>query len=116
KDTSVEEHQLTVRLLGGEPCRSSARPQLLQRPDGSVVPVALTGAPLLVSGGIVGAVLAFHDMTREEDYIERLSWQASHDALTGLANRRDFESRLERTIVELQDGARQHALMYLDLD
>ncbi|TGT15319.1 diguanylate cyclase, partial [Mesorhizobium sp. M3A.F.Ca.ET.174.01.1.1] len=42
--------------------------------------------------------------------------QASHDALTGLANRRDFESRLERTIVELQDGARQHALMYLDLD
>ncbi|RWC73726.1 MAG: EAL domain-containing protein [Mesorhizobium sp.] len=116
KDTSVEEPQLIERLLAGEPRRSSARPQLLQQPDGSVVPVALTGAPLLVSGGIVGAVLAFHDMTREEDYIERLSWQASHDALTGLANRRDFESRLERTIVELQDGARQHALMYLDLD
>ena len=89
---------------------------MLQRPDGSVVAVALTGAPLLVSGEVVGAVLAFHDMTREEDYIERLSWQASHDALTGLANRRDFESRLERTIVELQGQPRQHALMYLDLD
>ncbi|WP_033838675.1 EAL domain-containing protein [Mesorhizobium loti] len=116
KDTSVEESQLVERLLAGEPRRSSARPQLLQRPDGSVVPVALTGAPLLVSGEVVGAVLAFHDMTREEDYIERLSWQASHDALTGLANRRDFESQLERTIVELQDQPRQHALMYLDLD
>ncbi|WP_095199495.1 EAL domain-containing protein [Mesorhizobium carmichaelinearum] len=116
KDTSVEETQLVERLLAGEPRRSSARPQLLQRPDGSVVPVALTGAPLLVSGEVVGAVLAFHDMTREEDYIERLSWQASHDALTGLANRRDFESRLERTIVELQGQPRQHALMYLDLD
>ncbi|WP_411908569.1 EAL domain-containing protein [Mesorhizobium sp. ES1-4] len=116
KDTSVEELQLIERLLAGEPRRSSARPQLLQRPDGSVVPVGLTGAPLLVSGKVVGAVLAFHDMTREEDYIERLSWQASHDALTGLANRRDFESRLERTILELQDKPRQHALMYLDLD
>ncbi|WP_202325921.1 EAL domain-containing protein [Mesorhizobium sp. 113-3-9] len=116
KDTSVEDSQLVERLLAGEPRRSSARPQLLQRLDGSVVPVALTGAPLIVSGEIVGAVLAFHDMTREEDYIERLSWQASHDALTGLANRRDFESRLERTIVELQGKPRQHALMYLDLD
>lgn len=116
KDTSVEEPRLIECLLAGEPRRSSARPQLLQRPDGSVVPVALTGAPLLVSGEVVGAVLAFHDMTREEDYIERLSWQASHDALTGLANRRDFESRLERTIVELQGQPRQHALMYLDLD
>ncbi|TGQ71066.1 MAG: EAL domain-containing protein [Mesorhizobium sp.] len=116
KDTSIEEPRLIERLLAGEPLRSSARPQLLQRPDGSVVPVALTGAPLLVSGEVVGAVLAFHDMTREEDYIERLSWQASHDALTGLANRRAFESRLERTIVELQGRPRQHALMYLDLD
>ncbi|MDF2388022.1 EAL domain-containing protein [Nostoc ellipsosporum NOK] len=116
KDTSVEEPRLLERLLAGEPRRSSPRPQLLQRPDGSVVPVALTGAPLLVSGEIVGVVLAFHDMTREEDYIERLSWQASHDALTGLANRRDFESRLERTILELQGRPAQHALMYLDLD
>ncbi|TPK94393.1 EAL domain-containing protein [Mesorhizobium sp. B2-4-14] len=116
KDTSFEESQLVEHLLAGDPRRSSARPQLLRRPDGSIVPVALTGAPLLVSGEVVGAVLAFHDMTREEDYIERLSWQASHDALTGLANRRAFESRLERTIVDLQGQARQHALMYLDLD
>ncbi|MER8463487.1 EAL domain-containing protein [Mesorhizobium sp. M1396] len=116
KDTSDEDIRLIGRLRAGEPRRSSARPQLLQRPDGSVVPVAVTGAPLLVSGHVVGAVLAFHDMTREEDYIERLTWQASHDALTGLANRRDFESQLERTIADLADQPRQHALMYLDLD
>ncbi|UDL88369.1 EAL domain-containing protein [Mesorhizobium sp. PAMC28654] len=116
KETGVEEPRLMERLLAGEPRRSNVRPQLLQRPDGSFVSVALTGAPLLVSGQIVGAVLAFHDMTREQDYIERLSWQASHDALTGLANRRDFESRLERTIADLADKPLQHALMYLDLD
>ena len=116
KDTGVEDTGLIDRLLAGEPRRSGVRPQLLRRTDGSVVPVALTGAPLLVAGRVVGAVLALHDMTREEDYIERLSWQASHDTLTGLANRRDFESRLERTVAELQDRPRQHALMYLDLD
>ncbi|MET2830298.1 EAL domain-containing protein [Mesorhizobium shangrilense] len=116
KETGAEEPRLMERLLVGEPRRSNVRPQLLRRPDGSFVSVALTGAPLLISGRIVGAVLAFHDMTREQDYIERLSWQASHDALTGLANRRDFESRLERTIADLHDKPLQHALMYLDLD
>lgn len=114
KDTGVEEPQLMERLLAGEPHGANVRPQLLQRADGSLVPVALTGAPLLVSGRVVGAVLAFHDMRREQEYIERLSWQASHDALTGLVNRRDFEARLERAIAELR--SREHALMYLDLD
>ncbi len=116
KDTGIEELGLVERLLAGEPRPSGVRPQLLQSSNGSVVPVALTGAPLFISGRVVGAVLAFHDMTREQDYIERLSWQASHDALTGLANRRDFESRLELEIAELRHKSRQHALMYLDLD
>ncbi len=116
KDTGIEELGLVERLLAGEPRPSGVRPQLLQSSNGSVVPVALTGAPLFVSGRVVGAVLAFHDMTREQDYIERLSWQASHDALTGLANRRNFESRLELEIAELRHKSRQHALMCLDLD
>jgi diguanylate cyclase (GGDEF)-like protein/PAS domain S-box-containing protein len=116
KDSGAEEPRLMEALLAGEPRRSNVRPQLLQRADGSTIPVSLTGAPLVVSGHVIGAVLALHDMTREQDYIERLSWQASHDALTGLANRRDFESRLERIITELHYQSRQHALMYLDLD
>ena len=41
--------------------------------------------------GIVGAVLVFHDMSRERQYAARLSHLASHDALTGLLNRREFE-------------------------
>ncbi|RJT40345.1 EAL domain-containing protein [Mesorhizobium waimense] len=116
RDSGIEEHRLMERLLAGVPLHSNERPQLLRRADGSVVPVALTGAPLLVSGQIVGAVLAFHDMTREQDYIERLSWQASHDGLTGLTNRRTFESSLQKAIADLHHRPRQHALMYLDLD
>ncbi|AZO36724.1 EAL domain-containing protein [Mesorhizobium sp. M2A.F.Ca.ET.037.01.1.1] len=116
KDSGVEETDLIARLLAGEPRRSNVRPQLLERPDSSVVPVALNGAPLIVSGQILGCVLALHEMTREQDYIERLSWQASHDALTGLVNCRDFENRLAGAISEAPERSRRHALMYLDLD
>jgi diguanylate cyclase (GGDEF)-like protein/PAS domain S-box-containing protein len=116
KDSGVEETDLIRRLLAGEPRRSNVRPQLLERSDGSVVPVALNGSPLIVSGKVLGCVLALHDMTREQDYIERLSWQASHDALTGLVNRRAFENRLAGTISEPPEKPRRHALMYLDLD
>ncbi|MDH5469768.1 MAG: EAL domain-containing protein [Gammaproteobacteria bacterium] len=46
----------------------------------------------------------------------QLSYQASHDALTGLINRREFEIRLDRSIriARTQSGA--HALLYIDLD
>jgi diguanylate cyclase (GGDEF)-like protein len=46
----------------------------------------------------------------------RLVYQASHDALTGLINRREFEQRLERTLLSAQQQGREHALCYMDLD
>ena len=65
---------------------------------------------------IVGAVLVIQDMSRERQYAARLSNLASHDALTGLLNRREFEQRV-RAIVEHREAEEgQHALLYLDLD
>ena len=46
----------------------------------------------------------------------RLVYQASHDALTGLINRREFEQRLERTLQSALQQGREHALCYMDLD
>jgi len=46
----------------------------------------------------------------------RLIYQASHDALTGLINRREFEQRLERTLPSALQQGREHALCYMDLD
>ncbi len=46
----------------------------------------------------------------------RLIYQASHDALTGLINRREFEQRLERTLLSALQQDREHALCYMDLD
>ncbi len=116
KESGAEETHLIERLPTGETRSTNVHPLLLVRADGETIPVALTVAPLLVSDRIVGEVLALHDMTREQDYIDRLSWQASHDALTGLANRREFERRLEKVIADLPARPAHHALMYLDLD
>lgn len=46
----------------------------------------------------------------------RLVYQASHDALTGLINRHEFEQRLERTLLSALQQDREHALCYMDLD
>ncbi len=45
-----------------------------------------------------------------------LRYQAQHDDLTGLINRREFESRLDRGIKSVHENGAQHVLCYLDLD
>ena len=105
------EHILSGRLGGG-----SEHSKLIQRLDGSTVSVTLVGAPIRHAGKVSGTVLVLHDMTQERQYIANLSWQATHDALTGLANRREFEYRLEQALHNLTRQVGRHALMYLDLD
>jgi diguanylate cyclase (GGDEF)-like protein len=46
----------------------------------------------------------------------RLAWQASHDSLTDLANRREFEARLKEALARIHPGDTPHALIFLDLD
>lgn len=45
-----------------------------------------------------------------------ISYQASHDMLTGLINRREFEARLEKAIADVRHNKRNHVLCYMDLD
>ena len=66
---------------------------------------------------IIGAVLVFHDVTRERRMARQMTWQATHDSLTGLANRNEFADRLTVLLEGTRgDTSRQHALLYLDLD
>jgi PAS domain S-box-containing protein len=105
------EHILSGGLSGG-----SEHSKLIQRLDGSTVSVNLVGAPIRHADKVSGTVLVLHDMTQERQYIANLSWQATHDALTGLANRREFEFRLEQALHNLTRQPGRHALMFLDLD
>jgi len=54
--------------------------------------------------------------TTEREFVTRLSWQASHDVLTGLVNRREFEARLGNALDKLSHQPSEHSLMFLDLD
>lgn len=106
-----------TRILNGYNLAANTRPQFLERTDSTLVPISMVGTPLYKEGAVAGAVLVLHDMTSEKKYIARLSWQASHDSLTKLANRREFEHRLERALQRLDKGHDGlHALMYIDLD
>jgi len=90
---------------------------LLVRRDGRDIAVDESAAPIRDrSGRITGVVLVLHDVSRERQYAATLSYQASHDALTGLINRREFELRLARALTSAADQQRHHALLYLDLD
>ncbi|MDW6025681.1 EAL domain-containing protein [Mesorhizobium sp. BAC0120] len=115
-ETGKRDWSFLTNVLGGERASLDSETHKLLRKDGSPVVASLVGAPLGREGKLCGAVLVFHDMTREQEYMARLSWQASHDALTDLANRRVFEQRLERALAGLSRGASTHVLMFVDLD
>jgi len=69
------------------------------------------------NGKIIGAVMVFHDVSKERRLRRALAYQASHDALTGLINRREFENRLNEALLTARaDEDTTHVLLYLDLD
>jgi diguanylate cyclase (GGDEF)-like protein/PAS domain S-box-containing protein len=107
---------LIEHILGGKLSGGTEHSRLIQRLDGSTVSVALVGSPIQTDGKTSGTVLVLHDMTQERQYIANLSWQATHDALTGLANRREFEYRLEQALNNLTRQSSRHSLLFLDLD
>jgi diguanylate cyclase (GGDEF)-like protein/PAS domain S-box-containing protein len=69
------------------------------------------------AGNLIGAVMVFHDISKERRLHRALHYQASHDALTGLINRREFENRLTVAVEDTrQNSQARHVLLYLDLD
>ncbi len=116
EESGGENANLVQSIILGDPTGQTIHAQRVFRLDGSSVPVSLVGAPLSAEGEVHGAVLVFYDLTREQEYIAHLSWQATHDALTQLANRREFEDRLEKALERVSTGGTQHSLMLLDLD
>ncbi|SNS15352.1 PAS domain S-box-containing protein/diguanylate cyclase (GGDEF) domain-containing protein [Noviherbaspirillum humi] len=78
--------------------------------DAAVAPIHLS------DGRLVGAVLVLHDVTESRRLLRTLAHQASHDALTGLLNRREFEVRLQRALERARGGRGNSALLYFDLD
>jgi len=63
-----------------------------------------------------GVVVIMHDVSEIRGLTQQMSYQAAHDALTGLINRREFERRMEQSMRAVRDEDTSHVLCYLDLD
>lgn len=88
----------------------------LLRRDGSSLIVHEHAAPLTdASGAITGTVRVLRDVTRERAFARELEHQATHDGLTGLVNRNEFERQLA-ALLPVAEGEAPHALLYFDLD
>ncbi len=95
----------------------SVRPTLLIRRDGNELYIESCATPIRDgAGNVSGGVLVFHDVSESRELNRKLSYHASHDILTGLVNRREFESRLERALKSARAREASYALCHIDLD
>ena len=108
---------LRQALSSGATVNLSRRALLLSRSTGGERAIELTASPVRnAAQELVGAVVLLHDVTELRGLARQMSYQATHDALTGLVNRHEFERRLQEAIDSGHRGDGQHVLCYLDLD
>ncbi|HTX04975.1 MAG TPA: EAL domain-containing protein [Steroidobacteraceae bacterium] len=90
---------------------------VLVRRDGVRRYIEDSAAPIRdPAGELVGGVLVFYDATEVHQASHLISYRATHDALTGLINRREFEHRLAALLAPGRGDSSRHALLFLDLD
>lgn len=85
--------------------------------DGRVIFAEVSRSPVLDEQGNVSYfIISERDITEERALTEKLSYQALHDPLTGLANRALFEDRLTQTLSRMRRSGGVFALLLIDLD
>ncbi|MFC0694286.1 EAL domain-containing protein [Paraburkholderia humisilvae] len=100
------------------PAQDGSQPAYyIVRPDGSRVEVDYAATTLRdADGNAIGMVTVLYDVSAERNYAAQLLYQATHDELTDLLNRREFERRLTSVLAHGADGVAGYAVMFLDLD
>ncbi len=117
ESTDVELENPLLRCLRDDKVVNFGEHSVLRNRLGQEIAIQDSAAPIRDrSGRTVGAVVVFRDVTKERRLKHALSFQASHDALTGLINRREFDNRLTSALQNAREGAGTHALLYVDLD
>lgn len=90
---------------------------LLISRDGQEYGIEDSAAPIRDDAGqVLGVVLVFHDVTEQRRMGHEMRFRASHDELTGLINRTEFERALSEALNQAHQQDQHHALMYIDLD
>ena len=104
-------------LATGSRVNLGRRSILISRATGSELGVEATASPIRgPDGDVSGVAVMLHDVSELRGLTQQMSYQASHDALTGLVNRREFERRLGEALEIARAGRQGHVMCYLDLD
>ena len=111
-----DHHDDQLRETYGKDARLRCWETRFKHHSGKPIPVECTVHPLRLNGKQDGSVIAFRDISNQKMLEEKLRWQATHDHLTDLYNRRFFETRLEQEIRDAQRTSIRSALVYIDLD
>lgn len=110
------ENPITLCLQQGAVTGVSDHTVLISR-HGEEFGIEDSAAPIRnAEGEVLGVVLVFHDVTEQRRLSGEMNYRATHDALTGLTNRTEFETRLRRTLHTAHEDGSNHALMVIDLD
>jgi len=117
KRTIVAPGLFALHCRGGEEfiVRDSVAPIL--EADEPIAGSELVGGNELISSPeqVVGTVVVFRDLTRVRGLERKMVYLESHDTLTGLLNRQEFEIYLEAALEGARDQGLEHTLVYLDL-
>src|SRR5687768_3559742 len=104
-------------LSTGSRVNLGRRSILISRATGSELGVEATASPIRgAAGDVQGVAVMLHDVSELRGLTQQMSYQASHDALTGLVNRREFERRLGEALEIARAGRQGHVMCYMDLD
>jgi len=113
---AVTENPVATCLAQGKIVGLANHTLLISR-DGTEFGIEDSAAPIRnAAGDVLGVVLVFHDVSEQRRLSGEMTYRATHDALTGLVNRAEFETRLLRTLRQSHDNDSHHALLYIDLD
>ncbi len=115
--TAARANRTYLALPSGEQSTASRRAVLLSHRGGAESAVEVSSTPIRSAQlDVTGTVLLLRDVTEQRGITRQMSYQATHDALTGLINRGEFERRVTEANDSGHRGEAHHVLCYLDLD
>ncbi len=109
----VEQYE---RLLAGTAENYQIEKRYMHQDGHAIWALCSVSAVRKANGDYDYALAQVQDITAAHQLSRELSYQATHDSLTGLVNRREFEARIEHALERTWRSGKEHAVCYLDLD
>lgn len=115
-DCKPQEQELLSWLKQGQASMLNASGVLINK-SGTRLPIEDTVRPIYMPDGrCAGGVIVLRDVTQLRNLLNSVTYQATHDSLTGLVNRAELEKRLQRSVARAQQSHVPGAILYMDLD